>query len=110
MGRRFVTALVVGMLAESSLLAIVKATGAGGLSVLYLGIAAALGFSFGPRDGGLAAAIPLIGVIGVSSESLTVRLEFVLFAALLVGGTAWLVGNLRERYGRPPWRPRHDLG
>ncbi len=110
MNRTFVTALVAGVLAESVLLAILKATGAGGLSILYLAIGAALGFRFGPRVGALAAAIPTIGIVGASSDSLSVRLEFTFFALLVVGGTAWFVGNLRERYGRPPWRPRHDLG
>ena len=110
MDRRFVTALVTGVLAESALLALVKATGAGSLAVLYLAIAVALGFRFGPRDGGIASALPLLGVIGGGSDSLATRLEFTFFAVLLMGGTAWLTGNLRERYGRPPWRPRHDLG
>jgi hypothetical protein len=106
--RTFVTALVIGVIAESALLAMLKLTGAGGLSILYLAIGGALGFRYGPRAGALAAAIPTIGIVGASSDALAVRLEFVAFALLLVGGTAWLIGNLRERYGRPPWHPRHD--
>ena len=105
MNRDLVRPLVIATVAESALLALLIVTGAGGLSFLYLPIGIAMGYRFGPRAGALAVSLPMVGIIlGQSSDSLAVRVEFLAFAMLIVGGSAWFVGTLRERYGRPPWR------
>ena len=67
-----------------------------------------LGWVFGPVAGGLAAALPFVAftvfdlVRGGDEGAVVVSAG--LAAVLILGGAAWLVGSLRDRYGRasPP--------
>ena len=55
--------------------------------------------------GTLGAGVPPIGIAFVDSggDSAGERIQVAIFVVLLLGGSAWLAGRVRERYGKPPW-------
>jgi hypothetical protein len=78
---------------------------AGGFVLATLVVALALGWRAGPWVGGAGAGIPPLGVafVGSGHDHVGERLSAALAVVILLGGTAWVAGRVRERYGRPPW-------
>ena len=69
----------------------------------------AVGWFLGPWAGGIGAGAPALGLVFVDSggDSTTgSRVLSALAIFLMLGGSAWVVGRVRERYGRPPWPHR----
>jgi hypothetical protein len=68
-------------------------------------ISIGLGWRFGPSVGGVGAGFPPLGLVFVDSGGSYVgeRILTALTIVMLLGGSAWLTGRVRERYGRPPW-------
>jgi hypothetical protein len=100
---RTARALIAGALGEGvfGLLAISVANG---FAVATLVVAVVLGWYLGPRYGAIAAGFPPVGIAFVpSDDAVGQRISAAFFVVLLLGGLAWLVGRVRERYGRPPW-------
>ena len=58
-----------------------------------------------PVVGGAGAGVPPVGLVFVSSgdDYVGQRISAALAVVLLLGGSAWVVGRVRERYGHPPW-------
>jgi hypothetical protein len=77
----------------------------GAFVLLTLVVAIAVGWRFGPVYGGIGAGVPPVGIafVGSDSDYIGERILAALFVVLLLGGTAWVVGRVRERYGHPPW-------
>jgi hypothetical protein len=83
---------------------------AGGFVLLTLVIAVALGWRFGPVFGGIGAGFPPLGIVFVDSGDAHIgeRILTALTIVLLLGGSAWMTGRVRERFGKPPWG--HSVG
>ena len=73
-------------------------------SFLFLVAALTVGFRFGPREGALAAMLPIGALFLFGSGGSVVRqIAPTIAAVMFVGGTAWFAGVLRERFGHAPW-------
>jgi hypothetical protein len=106
--RRFVLPIVCGSISEGLLIALLWTAGgaAAPASLLFVLEAGILGFVFGPRPGVVGAVVPfaLFGVGVVATDAGGTRgsdAAVIVFVLLLLGFTAWMVGSLRVRYGRP---------
>ena len=101
---RTAIALLIGAIGEGACVVLAKYV-AGGFVLLTFVISIWLGFSFGPWIGGLGAGFPPLGIALVDNGDAYVgeRILTALTVALLLGGSAWFTGRVRERYGNPPW-------
>jgi hypothetical protein len=101
---RTAIALAIGAAGEGACVLLAEYV-AGGFVLATFALAIALGWRFGPSVGGLGAGFPPLGLVFVSSgdEYLGQRILTALTVVMLLGGSAWLTGRVRERYGRPPW-------
>jgi len=105
---RTAAALIAGAVGEGiCVLLDLAVTGAFVLAVFL--VALAVGWFFGPWAGGVGAGAPALGLVFVDTggDSTTgSRVLSALAIFLMLGGSAWVVGRVRERYGRPPWAHR----
>jgi hypothetical protein len=101
---RTAIALSIGAIGEGASV-LLAAYVAGGFILLTFVIAIVLGFRYGPWIGGLGAGFPPLGIIFVDTGDHDVgeRILTALTVVLLLGGSAWFTGRVRERYGNPPW-------
>jgi hypothetical protein len=104
---RTAVALLIGAIGEGACVLLSRYV-AGGFVLATFAIAVALGWSFGPTIGGLGAGFPPLGIVFVDSGDAYVgeRILTALTIVMLLGGSAWLTGRVRERYGNPPWGHR----
>jgi hypothetical protein len=106
--RRYVLPTVCGAISEGLLLALLWTAGgaAAPASLLLLLEAAILGFVFGSRPGTVGSVAPIvvfgIGVLATDTGTRGSDAAVIVFLVILLGFTAWMVGALRARYGRPP--------
>jgi hypothetical protein len=101
---RTAVALLLGAGGEGGCVLLAKYV-AGGFVLATFVVALALGWRAGPWVGGAGAGIPPVGLAFVSSghDYVGERVSAALAVVLLLGGSAWLAGRVRERYGQPPW-------
>jgi hypothetical protein len=107
---RMAVALLVGAIGEGGCVVLARYV-AGGFVLVTFVVAIALGWRLGPSFGGFGAGFPPLGLVFVSSGGdsyLGERILTALTVAMLLGGSAWFTGRVRERYGKPPWG--HSLG
>jgi hypothetical protein len=106
---RSAVALLIGAIGEGVCVLLAEYV-AGGFVLAVFVVSIGLGWHFGPTIGGIAAGFPPLGVIFVDPGDayLGERILTALTIVLLLGGSAWLTGRVRERYGKPPWE--HSLG
>jgi hypothetical protein len=107
---RTAVALLIGAIGEGGCVVLSRYV-AGGFVLATFVVSIALGWHFGPSVGGFGVGFPPLGLVFVSSGGdsyLGQRILTALTVVMLLGGSAWLTGRLRERYGRPPWG--HSLG
>ena len=100
---RTAVALLIGAIAEGAcgLLAVYVS---GAFAVATIPVAIAIGWRLGPVFGGVAAGFPPLGIAFIPTEDVIgARIATALFVVLMLGGSAWFTGRLRERYGHPPW-------
>jgi hypothetical protein len=108
LARRYVLAVACGAISEGLLIFVLTQAprSAAPLATLLLVEAAILGFVFGAWPGAVGSALVIL-VLGIydaiTCDDCREYFGGVVFACLLLGGMAWLVGTLRERYGRPRW-------
>ena len=103
---RTAVALLAGALGEGAcaLLAVYVSSA---FALLTIVLAIAIGWRFGPVFGGIGVGFPPLGIALVpSNDYVGQRISAALAVVLLLGGSAWLTGRVRERYGRPPWPHR----
>jgi hypothetical protein len=102
--RRTAVALLIGAIGEGACVLLSEYV-AGGFVLATFAISLALGWRFGPSIGGLGAGFPPLGLVFVDSGDayLGERILTALTIVMLLGGSAWLTGRVRERYGKPPW-------
>jgi len=82
---------------------------AGGFAVATIIVAVVLGWRFGPIFGAIGAGFPPVAIAFVpSNDYIGQRISAALAVVLLLGGSAWVTGRVRERYGKPPWA--HSAG
>ena len=100
---RTAVALLIGAIGEGAFgLLAVYVSGAFALATIPVAVAA--GWRFGPVFGGLGAGFPPVGIAFIPSDDVIgARISAALAVVLLLGGSAWVTGRVRERYGRPPW-------
>jgi hypothetical protein len=101
---RTAVALLIGAVAEGVCVLLADYV-AGGFVLVTFPIAIALGWAFGPSIGGVGAGFPPLGIAFVDSGDAHIgeRILTALTIVLLLGGSAWMTGRVRERYGKPPW-------
>jgi hypothetical protein len=101
---RTAVALLIGAAGEGVAVLLSESV-AGAFVLATFAISVGLGFAFGPWIGGAGAGIPPLGLLLVESNDDTFiqRLLAVVAVVLLLGGSAWMTGRVRERYGHPPW-------
>jgi hypothetical protein len=101
---RTAVALLTGAIGEGACVLLSRYV-AGGLVLATFVIAIVLGWRSGPWIGGLAAGFPPLGIVFVDPGDSYVgqRILTALTVVMLLGGSAWLTGRVRERYGNPPW-------
>jgi hypothetical protein len=101
---RTAVALIAGAAGEG-LCVLLAADVTGGFILATFLVAIALGWWFGPWIGGTGAGTPPLGIIFVDSggDPLGQRFFTALAVVIMLGGTAWLTGRVRERFGKPPW-------
>jgi hypothetical protein len=106
---RTALALLIGAVGEGGSVLLADYV-AGGFVLATFAIALALGWRLGPSVGGLGAGFPPLGLVFVDSGGsyLGERILTALTIVMLLGGSAWLIGRVRERYGKPPWG--HSVG
>jgi hypothetical protein len=77
----------------------------GGFVLATFVIALALGWRAGPWVGAAGAGIPPFGIafVGSAHDHVGERVSAALAVVILLGGSAWVAGRVRERYGQPPW-------
>jgi hypothetical protein len=108
--RPFILPVVCGSISEGLLILLLAEAGgaAAPAALLFILEAAILGFVFGPQPGMVGAILPIV-VLGVGVLATASRGDFgsdlgvIVFVIVLLGFTAWFVGALRRRYGRPGW-------
>jgi hypothetical protein len=100
---RTALAVLLGAVAEGILaLLAVEFSSAFGLATFV--VAVVLGWRLGPLYGAVGAGFPPVGLALVpSGDVIGARILGALAVVLLLGGTAFVTGRVRERYGRPPW-------
>jgi hypothetical protein len=96
--------LLIGALGEGACV-LLSETVAGGFVLVTFVLSIALGWRFGPNFGGFGAGFPPLGLVFADSgdSSIGERILTALTVVMLLGGSAWLTGRVRERYGKPPW-------
>jgi hypothetical protein len=101
---RTAVALLIGAFGEGACVLLSEYV-AGGFVLATFAVAVALGWRSGPSIGGLGAGFPPLGIVFVDSGDAYIgeRILTALTVVMLLGGSAWLTGRVRERYGRPPW-------
>jgi hypothetical protein len=101
---RTAVALLLGAGGEGACVLLAKYV-AGGFVLATLVVAMTLGWRLGPVFGGVGTGVPPVGIAFVGSEHdyLGQRISAALAVVLLLGGSAWITGRVRERYGDPPW-------
>jgi hypothetical protein len=101
---RTAVALLIGAGGEGGCVLLAKYV-AGGFVLATFVVALVLGWLAGPWVGGTGAGTPPVGLAFVSSghDYVGERVSAALAVVLLLGGTAWVAGRVRERYGHPPW-------
>jgi hypothetical protein len=102
---RTAVALLVGAGGEGACVLLARYV-AGGFVLVTFVVAIAVGWRFGPLFGGIGAGLPPLGLVFVSSghdDHIGERISAALAVILLLGGSAWITGRVRERYGKPPW-------
>jgi hypothetical protein len=106
--RRYVLPILCGAVSEGLLIALLWTAGgaAAPASLLLVLEAGILGFVFGSRPGTVGSVAPIVvfGIGVVATDAGGTRssdIAVIVFVVLLLGFTAWLVGALRDRYGRP---------
>jgi hypothetical protein len=101
---RTAVALLIGAIGEGVCVLLSEFV-AGGFVLATFAVAVALGWRFGPTVGGIGAGFPPLGIAFVDSGDahVGVRIITALTVVLLLGGSAWMTGRVRERYGKPPW-------
>jgi hypothetical protein len=101
---RTARALVIGAVGEG-VFGLLAVTVANGFAVATIVVAIAVGWYLGPVYGGLGAGFPPVGIAFVPSDDghAGQSISVAIFVLLLLGGSAWLTGRVRERYGKPPW-------
>ena len=101
---RAAVALLVGAVGLG-LCVLLSAEVAGGFVLATFLVAVALGWWFGPWIGALGAGFPPLGIVFVDpgDATLSVRILTALSVVLMLGGSAWFTGRVRERFGNPPW-------
>jgi hypothetical protein len=78
----------------------------GAFALATIAVAIALGWFLGPVYGTVGAGFPPVGLAIVPSDDVIgARISAALAVVLLLGGSAWFTGRVRERYGNPPWGP-----
>jgi hypothetical protein len=100
---RTAVSLLIGAAAEGlcALLAVEVSTAFG---LVTLVVAVVIGWRLGPVFGGIGAGFPPVGLALVPSDDYVgQRIFSALAVVLLLGGSAWMTGRVRERYGHPPW-------
>jgi hypothetical protein len=107
---RTAVALLVGAIGEGGCVVLARYV-AGGFVLATFVVSIALGWRLGPSYGGFGAGFPPLGLAFVSTgddSSPGTRILTALTLVMLLGGSAWFTGRIRERYGKPPWR--HSVG
>ena len=101
---RTAVALIAGAAGEGACV-LLAAYVAGGFILATFAVAIAIGWYFGPWIGATGAGTPPLGIIFVGSggDPVGQRVFTALAVVIMLGGTAWLTGRIRERYGTPPW-------
>jgi hypothetical protein len=102
---RTAVALLIGAAGEGACILLTEWV-AGGFVLATILVALIVGWRFGPWVGGAGAGIPPLGLVFVSSghdDYIGERISAALAVVLLLGGSAWVAGRVRERYGKPPW-------
>jgi hypothetical protein len=102
---RTAIALLIGAIGEGVLVLLTEYVGGGFVLATFV-VSIGLGFAFGPWIGAVGAGFPPLGLIFVSSgDDATIgeRILTALTVVLLLGGSAWFTGRVRERFGNPPW-------
>jgi hypothetical protein len=102
---RAAVALLLGAIGEGGCVLLARYV-AGGFVLATLVVSIALGWRLGPSFGGFGAGFPPLGLVFVSpgdGSYVGERILTVLTVAMLLGGSAWFTGRVRERYGKPPW-------
>jgi hypothetical protein len=101
---RTAVALIAGAAGEG-LCVLLAAYLAGGFILATFAVAIAVGWHFGPWIGATGAGTPPLGIVFVGSggDPVGQRVFTALAVVIMLGGTAWLTGRVRERYGKPPW-------
>jgi hypothetical protein len=101
---RTAVALLIGAIGEGACIALAKYV-AGGFVLATFVVSIGLGWFFGPWIGGFGAGFPPLGIAFVDSGEayLGERILTAVAVVLLLGGSAWFTGRVRERYGNPPW-------
>lgn len=104
---RTAAALVIGAAGEGACVLLDRAVASGFVLATIL-VAIALGWRFGPWIGGTGAGTPPLGLIFVTSTGDVIgqRITAAVAILLLLGGSAWVTGRVRERFGHPPWPHR----
>jgi hypothetical protein len=106
--RPFVLPVLCGAIAEGLIVLTLWLAGsaAAPVALLLLVEAGILGFVFGQRPGTVGAVAPVV-VFGIAAIALAdagdrgADTALIVFVAILLGFTAWFVGALARRYGRP---------
>jgi hypothetical protein len=106
----YVVAFLCGLVAQALLLLVVTHSGEAGapFAILFLFEAAILGWVFGPHAGVVGAALPWPFIalpIAGRGDSMAQDVTGIVYIALLVALVAFMVGSLRDRYGRRGRRP-----
>jgi hypothetical protein len=101
---RTAVALIAGAGGEAACALLTRYV-ASGFVLLTIVVAVVVGWRYGPLYGGIGAGLPPVGLAFVDSgrDYVGERISAALAVVLLLGGSAWLAGRIRERYGHPPW-------
>ena len=105
---RTAAALIIGAVGEGVCILLDRAV-ASGFVLAVFPVAIAVGWFYGPWAGGTGAGAPALGLAFVDTgdpSTLGSRVLVALTIFLMLGGSAWVVGRVRERYGRPAWPHR----
>jgi hypothetical protein len=101
---RTAVVLLIGALGEGACVLLSDLVAGGFVLATFL-VALFLGWRFGPNYGGFGAGFPPLGLVFADSGDSYIgeRILTALTVVLLLGGSAWMTGRVRERYGKPPW-------
>jgi hypothetical protein len=101
---RTAVAVLIGAAGEGACVLLTEWV-AGAFVLATILVAIVVGWRLGPWIGGAGAGVPPLGLVFVSSghDYIGERIAAALAVVLLLGGSAWVAGRVRERYGKPPW-------